>query len=189
VRGTRHETNARALVGRATRGRVPTRRKQCVSDRRGVMHIVIRVRPKKKTSTPLQVEAEVCAFWPYGGRTSDGLVMSDARVRDCLSIFREVTASTNSYSRSDAQHKGVDFRQRGRRGSGLPPAALPCPPYAPCSWTASVGCRTDSEGVSHLTDARPDEWSIPPAQSPSSDFRVPYVICGHGSYAVGAAVL
>jgi hypothetical protein len=64
-------------------------------------------------------------------------LIADANALDCASIFREVTASTNGLI-SDSEAAGA---------SDNPPAALPCPPYAPFSWTAFVGRRTDSEGV------------------------------------------
>ena len=67
-------------------------------------------------------------FWPYGGRESIGLGCQDAHASDCKSMFYEVIAST----------KRLKFRN-SKAASGTQPAALPCPPYVPFSWTAVVG--------------------------------------------------
>jgi|SRR5215471_17763070 len=85
-------------------------------------------RQKKKAPSFGEPRPKFCVFWPYGGRESIGLGCQDAHASDCKSMFYEVIAST----------KRLKFRN-SKAASGTQPAALPCPPYVLCSWTAVVG--------------------------------------------------
>jgi hypothetical protein len=90
---------------------------------------------KKKAATLLHVEAEVCVFGRMGDDASPALRSHGAHTSHCVSIFRDVSAST----------KMLLQRQQSRRRGCVRPAALPCPPYAPLSWAAVVGRRTGGE--------------------------------------------
>jgi hypothetical protein len=82
----------------------------------------------KKKAPTAGVEAEVCVFWPYGGRSSIGLVMPDAHAFDCRSTFCEVMVSTKRLSLETAKPSAVRSQRLCLR-----------PPYVPYSRTASVG--------------------------------------------------
>src|SRR5215472_7715547 len=122
---------------------VPTRRKECVSDRRvGNAYCDSRSPQKEDLDTPAGRDRSLRLLAVWG--TITGLLISDARAFDLGSFLRDVTAST----------KRLSFTQQRRRPA---PAPLPCPPYVPFSWTTIVGCRTGSEvdAVLHLCPQTP----------------------------------
>ena len=124
---------------------VPTRRKECVSDRRvGNAYCDSRSPQKEDLDTLAGRGRSLRPLAVWG--TITGLLISDARAFDLGSILRDVTAST----------KRLSFTQQRRRPA---PAHLPCPPYVPFSWTTNVGCRTGSDFVPKHLFAKGDASS------------------------------
>jgi hypothetical protein len=114
------------------------------------LNYLIRVRHEKEASTFGESRPKFASF----GRMGDDPrpLMSDARESDCISIFREVTASTKRLSSQTAKPPA--------RGC-VRQAALPHPPYVPFSWTAIrwvVEPRVYSAAV--FASVRPGEHSV-----------------------------
>ena len=67
---------------------------------------------------------------------------------------RQTTLEANANPGTSCESNSVVcvFRD-SKAASGTQPTALPCPPYVPFSWTAVVGCRTESEALKFFTSS------------------------------------